>query len=76
MRMKFYFGIGVIVLGLTTMEVAQQLIERAAEWRGPETVLFGLGIIILGVVTCRNARKDLPEPWQHKGGAVVWTAKT
>ncbi len=63
--MKFYFGIGVILLGLVTMSLAQQLIERAAEWRGPETVL-GFGAVILGLVTCRNARKDLPAPRQDK----------
>lgn len=61
MRMKFHFGIGVIVLGLTTMKLAQQVIEGAAEWRGPEAVLFGLGIFILGVLTCCNARKDQPK---------------
>ncbi len=55
--MKFYFGVGVIVLGLVTMRVAQQLIERESEWRGPEGVMFGLAIFILGVLTCRNARK-------------------
>ncbi len=71
MRIKFCFGIGVIFLGLTTIKMAHEFIGRAAEWRGPETVLFGLGIIVLGVVTCRNARKDLPKPRQHEGGAVV-----
>lgn len=59
--MKFYFGAGVTVLGLVTISVAYQLIERASEWRGPEGVLFGLGIFILGVLSCRNARKDLPK---------------
>ncbi len=53
--MKLCFGVGVIVLGLIAMSVAQQLIGHASEWRGPEGVLFGLGIFILGVVTCRNA---------------------
>ncbi len=53
--MKFYLGVGSIVLGLITISVAQQLIERAWEWRGPEGVLFGLGILILGVFTCRDA---------------------
>ncbi len=61
MRMKFYFGVGVIVLGLVTMRLAQQLIAHASEWRGPEGVLFGLGIFVLGVLTCRNARKDPPK---------------
>jgi hypothetical protein len=55
--MKFYFGVSVIVLGLITISVAQQLIEHALEWRGPEGVLFGLGIFILGVLTCCNAGK-------------------
>ncbi len=59
--MKSYFGVGVMVLGLMTISVAQQLIEHASEWRGPEGVLFGLGIFILGVLTCRNARKDPPK---------------
>lgn len=55
--MKFYLGVGLIVLGLVTMIVAQQIIEQWWKWHGPEGVMFGLGIFILGVLACRGTHK-------------------